>query len=242
MTTGGGSEMLDRELQKSPARSRRRTRPSRLVVCAAVVTVALVGSFAAMALAAGSATPVLGATANTKFAEQIVVDAHGRTLYALSPETSRRLLCKSSECLSAWPPLTVRSRKAKLTAGPGVHGRLGILKRSNGMLQVTLRGVPVYRFSGDSAKGAANGEGIKSFGGTWHALSAASSTPPAPASTETTPPSSPPPMSPGYPSQPTTSTPAATPTPTTPTTPTTTTTTTPTTTPSEPPYSYPPGY
>jgi predicted lipoprotein with Yx(FWY)xxD motif len=201
--------MLERELQ-STARSRRRTRPSRLVMCAAVVTVALVASFAAMALAAGSAAPVVGAAANTKFEEQIVVDAHGRTIYALSPETSRRLLCKSSECLSAWPPLTVRSRKAKLTAGPGVHGRLGIFKRSNGMLQVTLRGVPVYRFSGDSAKGSANGEGIKSFGGTWHVLSAASSTPPAPATTETTAPSSPPPMSPGYPWQPATSTPTST--------------------------------
>jgi predicted lipoprotein with Yx(FWY)xxD motif len=226
--------MLERDLQ-STARSRRRTRPSRLAVCTAVVTVALVASFAAMALASGSATRAVNSASNAKFNEQIVVDTHGRTLYALSPETSRHLLCKSGECLSAWPPLTVRSRKAKLTAGPGVHGRLGILKRSNGMLQVTLRGVPVYRFSGDSAKDAANGEGIKSFGGTWHALSAASSTPPAPATTEPTTPSSPPPMSPGYPSQPATSTPTTTPT-------TPTTTTPPTTTPSEPPYSYPPGY
>ncbi len=213
--------MLDRDLQ-STARSRRRTRPSRLVVCAAVVTVALVASFAAMALAAGSAVSVLGAVTNTKFEERIVVDAHGRTLYALSPETSRHLLCKSSECLSAWPPLTVRSRKTKLKAGPGVHGQLGILRRSNGMLQVTLRGLPLYRFSGDSAKGAANGEGIMSFGGTWHVLAAASSAPPTPVAAETTP-SSPPPMTPGYTSPPTTSTtPATTPTTTTPT-PTTTT-------------------
>lgn len=235
--------MLERDSQGT-ARSRRRTRPTRLAVCTAVVTVALVASFAAMALASGSTTRAVNSASNAKFSEQIVVDTHGRTLYSLSPETSRHLLCKSSECLSAWPPLTVRSRKAKLTAGPGVHGQLGILKRSNGMLQVTLRGVPVYRFSGDSAKGAANGEGIKSFGGTWHALSAASSTPPAPATTEPTTPSSPPPMSPGYPSQPATSTPASTPTstPATTPTPTSTTPTTPTTPPSEPPYSYPPGY
>jgi predicted lipoprotein with Yx(FWY)xxD motif len=204
--------MLDRELQGT-GRSGRRRRPSALAVCTAVLTIALVASLAAMALASGSATPVLGAATNAKFEGQIVVDAHGRTLYALSPETSHHLLCKSSECLSAWPPLTVRSRKTKLKAGPGVHGQLGILRRSNGMLQVTLRGLPVYRFSGDSAKGAANGESLKSFGGTWHVLSATSSaTPtPTPAMTETTP-SAPAPTT----STPTPTTTAPAPTPTTP--------------------------
>ncbi len=238
--------MLDRESQNT-TRAGRPGRPSGLGICVAMVTVLLVASFAAMALASGSAAPSVGSGANAKFEQQIVLDAHGRTLYALSPETTRHLLCKSGECLSVWPPLTVRSRKAKLTAGPGVHGRLGIMRRSNGMLQVTLRGLPLYHFSGDGGKGSASGEGIKSFGGTWHALSAASGATPAPARTETTPPSSPPPMTPGYPSQPATSTPATTPTPTTPTptstTPTNPTTpTTPTTPPSEPPYTYPPGY
>ena len=177
----------------------------------ALVTVAAVAIFAAMALAAGSAAPTVGSASNAKVGEKIVVDAHGRTLYALSPETAHRLLCKSSECLKVWPPLTVRSGKTKLVAGSGVHGRLAILRRSNGVLQVTLGGLPLYRFSGDSAKGAANGEGIKSFGGTWHVISAATgmAPPPAPSSTETTPPTE---------TTPTTTTP-------TPTTPTPTTTT-----------------
>jgi predicted lipoprotein with Yx(FWY)xxD motif len=207
MATGGGSGMFDREV-RGAARSLRHGRPSGLAICTAVVTLALVGWFAAIALGVGSATPVVGSASNVKFEERIVVDAQGLTLYALSPETTHRLLCKSGECLRFWRPLTVRSRKAKLTAGSGVHGKLGILRRSNGMLQVTLRGLPLYRFSGDSAKGAVNGENVKSFGGTWHAISAASSATPVPSSTETTP-------------APTTSTPA--PTPSTPTpTPTTT--------------------
>jgi predicted lipoprotein with Yx(FWY)xxD motif len=199
MTTGGGSGMFDQEVQDAE-RSLRHGRPSGLAICTAIVTLALAGWFAAIALGAGSPAPLVGSAANVKFEERIVVDARGRTLYALSPETSRHLLCKSGECLSAWPPLTVRSRKTKLTAGAGVHGQLGILRRSNGMLQVTLRGVPLYRFSGDSAKGSVNGEGIKSFGGTWHAISAASSAIPTPASSETTP-------------APTTSTPAPAPPP-----------------------------
>jgi predicted lipoprotein with Yx(FWY)xxD motif len=205
--------MLDRELLQT-ARSRRRGRPSALVACVALVSVAVVAMFAAMALAAGSAAPTVGSASNAKFGEKIVVDAHGRTLYALSPETAHRLLCKSSECLKVWPPLTVRSSKTKLTAGSGVHGRLGILRRSNGMLQVTVSGMPLYHFSGDSAKGAANGEGIKSFGGTWHAIAAATDAAPAlatatPAPTETTPTLTPTTTTP----TPTTTTPAPTPPP-----------------------------
>jgi predicted lipoprotein with Yx(FWY)xxD motif len=153
----------------------------------ALVTVAVVAVFAAMALAMGSAAPTVGSATNAKFSEKIVVDAHGRTLYALSPESTHHLLCKSSECLKAWPPLTVHSPKGKITAGFGVHGHFGILRRGNGMLQVTLGGLPLYHFSGDSAKGATNGEGIKSFGGTWHVISAATDTPLEPAPTTTTP-------------------------------------------------------
>jgi predicted lipoprotein with Yx(FWY)xxD motif len=201
--------MLSRELRQT-GRPRRRGRPSGRVACVALVTVAVVAVFAAMALAMGSATPTVGSASNAKFSGKIVVDAHGRTLYALSPETAHRLLCKSNECLKVWPPLTVRSDKTKLVAGSGVHGHLGILRRSDGIFQVTLGGLPLYHFSGDSAKGAANGENIKSFGGTWHAIAAATGMAPALATIETRPT-------------------ATTPTPTTPTT-TTPTTTTPTTT------------
>jgi len=226
--------MLDRESRQNATWSRRRGRPSALAICAAAVTVALVASFAAMALASGSAAPTVGSATNAKFgSEKIVVDAHGRTLYALSPETTHHLLCKTNECLHDWPPLTVHSRKGKLTAGPGVHGHLGILRRSNGTFQVTLGGVALYHFSGDSAKGAANGESIKSFGGTWHVISAATDAPLEPAMTETTSSS---------PSTPITSTPGATPAPApaTPTTPTTTTPTTTTPTPTTPTTTTPP--
>ena len=138
-------------------------------------------SFAAVTLAAGTAATV-GSASNSSLNERVAVNAQGHTLYALSPETTRHLLCASNECLKAWPPVTVPSRKAKLKAGPGVQGHLGILRRSNGMLQVTLRGLPLYRFSHDHAKGEANGQGIESFGGTWHAVSAAvSSSSPKPA-------------------------------------------------------------
>lgn len=168
--------MSMRSLSKTP-----RTRPAKVGFTGAVALVALALTLAAVALASGAAT--VKSASNSTLGETVVVSAQGRTLYALSPETTHHLLCKSSQCLKSWPPLTVPSRKTKLKAGPGVHGSLGILRRSNGALQVTLRGLPLYRFSGDSSKGEANGQGIKSFGGTWGAVTAAAGS----AKTPTTP-------------------------------------------------------
>jgi predicted lipoprotein with Yx(FWY)xxD motif len=197
------------------------------------LAVLLAGTIAATALAATSAL-TLGSAANSTIGKPVVISSSGRTLYALSPETSKHLLCKSAECFKVWPPVTVKSSKVKLKAASGVQGHLGILRRSNGTLQLTLRGEPLYRFSGDSGKGQAHGQGLESFGGKWHAVTASSSEA---TSTPTTPPPSMQPEAPSYsaPSYPA-STPAPSPQPSPPAT-----TSTPTTTPapSPPPYEYP---
>jgi predicted lipoprotein with Yx(FWY)xxD motif len=165
--------------QQQIKQSQRRTRPAMLVGLA-VLAVAV--SFASVAF--GSGTLTVSSATNSKLGTQIVVNAQGRTLYALSPETTKHLLCKTSECFKFWPPLTVPSTKTKLKAGAGVQGHLGILHRKGGVLQVTLRGMPLYRFAKDHAKGEANGEAIESFEGTWHAVTAAS---PSSTSTPSTP-------------------------------------------------------
>ncbi len=157
-------------------------RPLR-VLCLAGLTLGLAGSLTVVALGASS-TLTLGSAANQALAKQLVVSPQGRTLYTLSTETRSHLLCKSSECLKRWPAVTAPSGRTKLKAASGVQGHLGLLKRANGTFQVTLRGLPLYRYAGDHAKGATNGEGIESFGGTWHVVSASSapatSTPSAP--------------------------------------------------------------
>ncbi len=167
-----------------------RRRPSALALSVAVAVLAVVVSFAAVALASGGAVTV-GSASNSELGKKVVVNPQGRTLYALSPETSHHLLCTSRECLKAWPPLTVPSRRTKLKAGSGVQGLLSLVRRSDGRLQVALRGRPLYRFSGDHSRGEANGEGVESFGGTWHAVTAATkapaTTPKAPSPTPTTP-------------------------------------------------------
>ena len=154
---------------------RRSTTP---LITAALAALLLFG--AALAVARSSST--VGARPVPKLGKTVAVDAKGRTLYALSGETAKHLKCTSSACLAIWPPLTV-SKHAHPTLGKAVHGRLGTLRRANGRRQVTLRGKPLYRYSGDSAPDDANGEGITSFGGTWHAVLAGSGTAPAPAPT-----------------------------------------------------------
>jgi predicted lipoprotein with Yx(FWY)xxD motif len=136
--------------------------------------------------------------ANKKLSVTLVVNPAGRTLYALSPETTHHLLCKESYCLEVWPPL-ILPHGAKLRAGKGVQGKLGLLRRSGGRMQVTLRGKPLYRFSEDQRPGDAKGEGLETFGGTWHAVTAsatAAPTSPAPSPAPMTPAPSPSPY--GY--------------------------------------------
>jgi predicted lipoprotein with Yx(FWY)xxD motif len=147
------------------------------VVAAALAAVTATTAFAA------TSKPTIKAAHNSSLGKTVVVDGRrGMTLYHLSPETKSHLLCRTAQCEGFWPPLTVKSLHTKLRKGTGISGKLGIFKRPDGKFQVTLRGIPLYRFSGDSAKGQANGNGIKSFGGTWHAVTAkAATSAPAPA-------------------------------------------------------------
>jgi predicted lipoprotein with Yx(FWY)xxD motif len=144
-----------------------------------IVLTALIagGAIASIALAKSSTT--LQTAHNSKLSETLVVSASGRTLYELKPGAG----CKSKSCFQFWPPLKV-SKNAKLTAAKGIKGKLGKSHR-DGFYQVTLGGDPLYTFAGDSGKGQANGNGIKSFGGTWHVIATSASKQGPPTSTMT---------------------------------------------------------
>ncbi|HEX9482856.1 MAG TPA: hypothetical protein VF927_12205 [Solirubrobacteraceae bacterium] len=169
---------------------RQTTRARRQLLLIGLLGMLAVSALPAVAALAASTLTVKSA-ANSTLGKTVVVNPAGRTLYSLSGESSHHLLCKSSECAHFWPPLVVPSRATRLKDGAGVHGTLGLIRRPSGSLQVTLRGKPLYRFSGDHSSGQANGEGIRSFGGTWHAVTA-SATVTAPPPTSPSPPMSPP--------------------------------------------------
>lgn len=137
-------------------------------VSALVATGVSVVAIAGVAVAADS-TVMKGSARVSGKNQAVVVNATGQTLYTLSGERVGNLKCVTKACFAVWPPLKVGANE-KLTKGAGVKGNLSKLRRvKGGFHQVMLNGHPLYRFSGDSnKKGSANGEGIRSFGGTWH--------------------------------------------------------------------------
>lgn len=101
--------------------------------------------------------------------ESIVVSSRGRAIYTLSGDTRAHPKCtRANGCFEFWPPITVSS-PTKLSKEPGVPGKLGAWHR-NGFFQATLNGHPLYRFAPDGQRDHATGEGIVSFGGTWHVV------------------------------------------------------------------------
>jgi len=94
----------------------------------------------------------------------ILTTFDGFTLYTFDSDTAGASSCTGS-CQNTWPPLVITGAPS---AGAGVSGTLGTIKRDDGSTQVTLDGKPLYMNSSDSGPGATNGDGI---GGLWHVVS-----------------------------------------------------------------------
>jgi predicted lipoprotein with Yx(FWY)xxD motif len=92
----------------------------------------------------------------------VLTNAQGFTLYWFAPDTSARSICYGV-CAAYWPPLT-----GAASAGPGVTGELGTIRRTDGSRQVTYNGHPLYTYTGDTAPGQAFGNNGNLNGGLWH--------------------------------------------------------------------------
>jgi predicted lipoprotein with Yx(FWY)xxD motif len=92
----------------------------------------------------------------------VVTNGKGFTLYWFVPDTSTKSNCNGS-CATYWPPV-----KGPATAGAGVTGKLATITRSDGSVQATYNGHPLYTYVGDKAPGQAKGNGLNLSGGVWH--------------------------------------------------------------------------
>ena len=72
-------------------------------------------------------------------------------------------------CAQNWPPV-----KGPATA-PGIKGTFGTIKRSDGSVQATFDGHPLYTFVGDTAPGQNKGNGLNAAGGLWHEVTTSGS-------------------------------------------------------------------
>jgi len=130
-----------------------------------LAAVAVVTGLAVAVGVANAALVSVHSTQNTALGK-ILVSASGRTLYHDSLEGKNLVKCIGA-CASQWPPLVIAAG-AKPVAGSGVTASmLGTVKRSDGKIQVTYGGRPLYLFSGDKKAGDVKGQGT---GGIWHAL------------------------------------------------------------------------
>jgi predicted lipoprotein with Yx(FWY)xxD motif len=131
-------------------------------------------SGAAGAYGAAPAAPVASKSAGgtavdvaTSKLGKILVDSKGRTLYLFVADTSSSSTC-SGACAGAWPPLTTTG---KPVAGSGVKASLlGTTKRSDGTLEVTYAGHPLYYYAGDTTSGQTTGQALSQFGAPWYVL------------------------------------------------------------------------
>jgi predicted lipoprotein with Yx(FWY)xxD motif len=135
---------------------------ARKLIASAALLAALTAGVA-VAVAATRVHVVTTATNGT-----LVVAQNGHTLYSLSAERHGRFICTDKTCLTFWKPLVVKKGST-----PTGAARLATIKRPDRRIQVTYKGLPLYTFTGDHARGDAKGEGFKDVG-TWHAATVGS--------------------------------------------------------------------
>jgi predicted lipoprotein with Yx(FWY)xxD motif len=131
------------------------------------------GSGAASEAPAGSST---GSLTTTKIGSATVLtNAKGFTLYTFAADTPGKSNCNGS-CAQFWPPV-----KGPVSAMSGVSGTFGTITRSDGTMQETWNGHPLYTYVADTAPGQDKGNNLNLSGGVWHVIALTGTTAAAPA-------------------------------------------------------------
>ncbi|MEU4290868.1 hypothetical protein AB0E63_21800 [Kribbella sp. NPDC026596] len=105
----------------------------------------------------------------------ILFDSTGQAIYLFDKEKSATSACYGA-CAEAWPPvLTKAPPKALGAVKPSL---LGTTKRTDGTIQVTYAGHPLY-FYAHEGKNQVKCHNVEGFGGLWLVVTAAGKEAPA---------------------------------------------------------------
>jgi predicted lipoprotein with Yx(FWY)xxD motif len=140
------------------------------VLRAVLAAAALVGALAVLLAATHASAASTGAQVKVDKSAlgRILVSAQGRTLYMFAADKRDKSACYGN-CATYWPPLLTISTHV---TGSGVNASmLGSTKRTDGKLQITYNGHPLYRFVKDTKSGQTSGQGVNAFGGLWWVVS-----------------------------------------------------------------------
>jgi predicted lipoprotein with Yx(FWY)xxD motif len=167
-----------RRIPTSPARrtvmstmpnrvTRRGTTATAMLLMVVTMALAIVSGAGAQTTPAARVTaPVVAA--NRGPLGNVLVDGRGRTLYLFEKDRGGKSACAGT-CASFWPPLLTTG---KARAAHGVDAALvGTTRRTDGRLQVTYNGHPLYTFVKDTHRGQTSGENVDAFGAEWYVVS-----------------------------------------------------------------------
>jgi len=118
--------------------------------------------------ASASATHAPGVVIMTRSTSKgtVLTNAQGMTLYWFAIDTPTMSKCTGT-CATYWPPVIGKPTAA---AGASLPAGFGTITRSNGQIQATYDGHPLYTYSGDTAAGQVSGNGLTASGGLWWAM------------------------------------------------------------------------
>jgi len=105
----------------------------------------------------------LGTDSNAKLGTYLI-GYTGMTVYTKSTDTAGTSSCYDA-CATAWPPYIVSPVDTITNLEAGVTGKTGTIVRTDGQLQLTYNGMPLYFYAADKTSSDATGEGV---GGVWH--------------------------------------------------------------------------
>jgi predicted lipoprotein with Yx(FWY)xxD motif len=142
-----------------------------------IAAVALIGTACGSAASTGSGGSSGSSSSSLTTAKigsaTVLTSAKGFTLYWFAADKPGVSNCNGS-CAKFWPPV-----KGPVTAMAGVTGKFGTITRSDGSMQETWNGHPLYTYVGDSAPGQAKGNGLNLSGGVWHEVTGTGTAAPA---------------------------------------------------------------
>lgn len=87
-----------------------------------------------------------------------LVDGEGMTLYLFTPDPPGESTCYGG-CAVIWPPLVVESLD-EVEVPDNLAGAFGVTQRTDGSLQLTYNGWPLYYWIADNQPGDTTGHGV----------------------------------------------------------------------------------